>query len=82
LRTIATELDVSAEHVLQIGTPARQLLEVARIEHAVMLVLGSRPGAPRPGRVVRSVVARPPCPVVVLRRGTPEGDRARLAAHY
>lgn len=66
--------DVSFEHRLVAGRPAERIVELARQEHADLIVLGThgRTGIVRLllGSVAEAVVRRAPCPVLTFRAPT------------
>lgn len=70
LREVVDELEIRAEHRLELGEPAERLAQIAKDERSPMLVVGSRGHggfrAAMLGSVSRRLAAMAPCPVIVV----------------
>jgi nucleotide-binding universal stress UspA family protein len=81
LRDVAGELEIQAEHRLEVGEPADRLAQIAEDERAPMLVVGSRGHgglkAAVLGSVSRGLAARASCPLIVVPPRPPDGSRGR-----
>jgi nucleotide-binding universal stress UspA family protein len=70
LAASATEVDCSAQWVVEVGHPADRLVAVAEKEGASLIVLGSTgPRSSLLGSISADVSRRAPCPVVVVAPG-------------
>jgi len=83
LRDVAGELDLRAEHRLEIGEPAERLAQIAEDERAPMVVVGSRgQGGLKSavfGSVSRRLATTASCPVIVVPPRPPDGSRGRVS---
>ena len=77
-QAVAMSLGSSVQRRAVLGDPAQSLMELARTEHAELLVLGSRRRRPLKaallGSVSAAVAGSAPCPVVIVPDGAATED--------
>jgi nucleotide-binding universal stress UspA family protein len=72
LTAAAVDAALAVDCHLELGNPARRLVEVAERERALLLVVGTSDDAHRPPSiVVRGIARSAPCPVVLVRETAP-----------
>lgn len=72
------EHGLAAHYLLHEGSPERQIIETAELQHATLIVMASRRAGPRvlPGRrMTARLAAASPAPVLALPEATPENEQ-------